>query len=55
MYKEIADSYKDKVKESKEIEDFMDNIKDDLYYEIAPLGKSLKGSQIKKMYYATKK
>ena len=55
MDKQIAEHFESKLKESKEVAEFMENVKDDLYYELPNTGKSLKGKQLKKIHNATKK
>lgn len=55
MDKQIAEHFESKLKESKEVAEFMENVKDDLYYEIPLTGKSLTGKQLKKIYNAAKR
>jgi hypothetical protein len=55
MDKQIAEHFESEVRESKEVAEFMKNVKDDLYYELPNTGKSLTGKQLKKIYNATRK
>ena len=53
--KPIANALKQEVRESKEVQAFINSIDNDLYYELSGTGKSLKGSQLKTLYNATLK
>lgn len=54
MHKEIRDYCKNKLHQSEEVKEFMKTVKDDEFYKVPVIGKAIKGSRLKQMYYGKK-